>query len=133
MRNRQSVEEYLEDFPPHIRQCAEELRLLVREVVPEYIERVYPGWKLIGYRRKKGSKSFYFAFIYPTADKVVLGFEYGILLSDPNKLLIGNGSQVRQVVFKKVSNINKVQITPLIWEAAMIAVEGRLKKQKRKL
>lgn len=101
MTNQQSVEEYLEQFPPQIRECAEELRVLISEVVPDYTEKVYHGWKLIGYRVKKGSKSFYFAFIYPAANKVVLGFEFGVLLPDPHNLLVGNGNQVRQIVFKK--------------------------------
>lgn len=133
MKNQQSVEEYLEQFPLHIRECAEELRSLIGEVIPDYVEKVYSGWKLIGYRAKKGNKSFYFAFIYPAEDKVVLGFEYGILLNDPHKLLTGSGNQVKQIVFNKKSEVNKKQIAPLIWEAAMIAIEGRFKKQRGKL
>lgn len=133
MKNQQSVEEYLEQFPLLIRECAEELRSLIGEVIPDYVEKVYSGWKLIGYRAKKGNKSFYFAFIYPAEDKVVLGFEYGILLNDPHKLLTGSGNQVKQIVFNKKSEINKKQIAPLIWEAAMIAIEGRFKKQRGKL
>lgn len=133
MKNQQSVEEYLEQFPQHIRECAEELRVLISEVVSDYTEKVYYGWKLIGYRVKKGSKSFYFAFIYPASDKVVLGFEYGVLLPDPHNLLTGNGNQVRQIVFHKTSDIKKKQIAPLIWEVAMIAIEGRFKKQKERL
>ncbi|MEW6194353.1 MAG: DUF1801 domain-containing protein [Bacteroidota bacterium] len=128
MKKQQSVEEYLEQFPQHIRECAEELRSLIGEVIPDYEEKVYTGWKLIGYRAKKGNKSFYFAFIYPAEDKVVLGFEYGILLNDPHNLLSGSGSQVRQITFYKKSEINQKRIAPLIWEAAMIAIERRLKK-----
>lgn len=128
MKKQQSVEEYLEQFPRHISECAEELRSLIGEVIPDYEERVYEGWKLIGYRAKKGNKSFYFAFIYPADDNVALGFEYGIFLNDPNNLLAGSGNQVRQITFHKKNEINKKQIAPLIWEAALIAIEGLSKK-----
>lgn len=129
MENQQSVEKYLEQFPPHVRQCAEELRLLISDVIPNHIERVYKGWKLIGYRVKNGSKSFYFAFIYPTDEKVALGFEYGVLLHDPDKLLSGTGNQVRQIVFQKKNEIKKKQIVPLILEAAAIATEKQFRRK----
>ena len=46
----------------------------------------------------------------------------------PNHLLVNGRSQVRQITFHKKSEINKKQIAPLIWDAAMIAIEGRFKK-----
>lgn len=96
---------------------------MVKKAVPDHIERVYPGWKLIGYRAMKGRESRYFCFIAPSEDKVVLGFEYGRMLSDPDKILEGTGSQVRQVVVRKRADIRKSEFVPLILEAAMIASE----------
>ncbi|MCI0553905.1 MAG: DUF1801 domain-containing protein, partial [Anaerolineae bacterium] len=96
--------------------------------VPDCIERVYPGWKLIGYRAvnvDKGNKSHYFGFIFPTDDKVVLGFEYGTMLSDPDKVLEGSGTQVRYITFRTQKEIKKSILIPLISEAVSIAIDRK--------
>jgi hypothetical protein len=77
---------------PRVRELAERARALVRRVVPDADEAGRPGWKIIGYRRKR-----YFCFIAPQADHVRLGFEWGVKLADPHALLEGTGSQVRWV------------------------------------
>lgn len=120
-----SVEQFLRRYPENIREIAQELRALISETVPENREAVYPGWKLIGYRAMAGTQSFYFGFIAPFPDKVVLGFEYGMMLADPNGILEGAGSQVRQVVLRSRKEIRRNQLTPLILEASAIAMERR--------
>jgi hypothetical protein len=50
-------EEFLSTFPPEIQALAHELRSLVKETVPNVNESVYTGWKLIGYRVKKGKRA----------------------------------------------------------------------------
>jgi DNA transformation protein len=77
---------------PRVRELAERARALVRRVVPDADEAGRPGWKIIGYSRKR-----YFCFIAPQADHVRLGFEWGVKLADPHALLEGTGSQVRWV------------------------------------
>lgn len=120
-----SVEEYLSSFPVAIQSHTNSLRKLIKQTVPGAIERVYPGWNLIGYRVLHGSKSFYFGFLAPFADRVVLGFEYGTMLSDPHGVLEGNGSQVRQIVILTKTDMKNHILTPLILEAASIATERK--------
>jgi hypothetical protein len=124
-----SVEKYLASFPGTVQTYTNSLRDLIKQTVPGVIERVYPGWKLIGYRVQRGNRSFYFGFLAPFKDHIILGFEYGTMLSDPHGVLEGNGSQVRQVVVRTKTNIKEHILTPLILEAASIAT-GRNKRKR---
>lgn len=127
-----SVEEFLEPFPKEIQFIVNRLRKLIRQAVPEIIERMYPGWKLIGYRAQRGNDSYYFGFLAPFEDRVVLGFEYGKMLSDPHKVLEGTGIQVRQVVIRTQRDIWKKVLLPLILEAVAIATERKKEKNDNK-
>lgn len=122
-----TVDEFLASFPTKIRKIAEKLRRLVTRAVPHHLERVYPGWKVIGYRALSGSKSSYFAFIAPFQEKVVLGFEHGKMLADPEKILEGTGSQVRYVTIRRARAVRRKLLMPLLLEAGAIAYE-RMKK-----
>lgn len=117
-----SVEEFLSAYPKQVRAVAERLRKIIERTVPEYTEAVYPGWKLIGYRVMDGSKSHYFGFIAPLADRAVLGFEYGNLLDDPHHLLTGKGKQVRQVELRTVDEIDEDALAPFVTQGAHIAL-----------
>lgn len=77
---------FLEGYSPGIRRAAERLRAVVRRAVLEAIEWVRPGWRLIGYDVPVGRRSKYFAFVVPEVEHVHLGFEYGIWMSDPDRL-----------------------------------------------
>ena len=124
---RPTPEQFLAAFPPEIQALANELRSLVKATLPNVVEAVYPGWKLIGYRVKEADKSHYMGFVAPLPDRVVLGFEYGVLLSDPHGLLEGDGKQVRQVVIKRRIDIQPKALAALIAEAAQIAVTPKSK------
>jgi hypothetical protein len=49
-------DEFLSAFPSEIQALANQLRGLVKETIPSVREAVYTGWKLIGYRVKKGKR-----------------------------------------------------------------------------
>jgi hypothetical protein len=115
--------EYLSPFPPAIRAAANEVRSLVAECLPGVIERVYTGWKLIGYRIPDGAQSRYCCYLYATHERAELGFEQGRLLSDPRGVLEGEGTQVRKVIFRTPADIRKPIVRQLLLEAAIIAKE----------
>src|SRR5262245_11848174 len=79
---RPSPEQFLAAYPPAIQALAEQLRTLIKRTIPNVDEVVYVGWHLIGYRVREGSRSRYFCFVAPSPDRVALGFEYGVLLSN---------------------------------------------------
>lgn len=109
-------------YPLHVRRLAQRVRMLMKASVPDLTEAVYPGWRLIGYRVNSGRRSFYLGFILPMEDRVLLGFEHGRMLSDPEGLLEGDGKQVRHIIIRTVRDIRAARISPLIVEAAMIAL-----------
>lgn len=82
-----------------IRDIAEQLRDLVHDAVPEALERVRTGWRLIGYDIPVGSRTRYFAFVAPEPVHVHLGFEHGIWMSDPDDMLLGAHLDLRKVRF----------------------------------
>jgi hypothetical protein len=80
----ETVEELLAAYPPRVARLAEAARRAVRAAVPEAVERLRPGWLLVGYDAPG-----YFACVAPQPDRVRIGFEWGILLPDPRGLLEG--------------------------------------------
>ena len=47
---RPTPEQFLAIFPAEVQALANKLRSLIKRTVPNVIEAVYPGWRLIGYR-----------------------------------------------------------------------------------
>jgi hypothetical protein len=123
-----SPEEFLSAFPPEIQDLANELRSLVKETIPNVKEAVYTGWKLIGYRVKKGRSDAYFCFIAAFENRIMLGFEYGIQLFDPNLRLEGDGTQVRYLTVRDKEDIEPEGFRGFIAEAAQIALQRKLSK-----
>lgn len=116
-------EAFLAGHSPAIRALAEELRALVGRVVPEAIERVRPGWHLIGYDAPTGRRSVYFAYVAPEAAHVHLGFEHGVLMHDPDGALQGAGitRQVRWLTWWPGDAIDAKTVEPLLREGLRVA------------
>lgn len=116
---------FLSDYPPDIQAVANVLRGLVMMAVPDAIERVRIGWRLIGYDVPAGSTTRYFAFVVPEPTHVHLGFEYGIWMSDPEQLLHGADLKLRKVRFFTFEPGDPVQeevVAGYVEEAAGLAV-----------
>lgn len=80
------------DYKPTVQELVAWLRAVVQAVAPDATESAYPRWRGIGYRHPQAG---YFCGIFPQPDHVRLLFEFGILLSDVNGLLQGDGKQTR--------------------------------------
>lgn len=89
----------LEGYSPGIRASAERLRAVIRVAVPDAIERVRIGWRLIGYDVRLGKGTRYFAMIWPEPEHVHLGFEYGAWMDDPARILRGAEIALKKVRF----------------------------------
>jgi hypothetical protein len=115
--------EFLQSYPKNLREITEYARDLVRSTFPDASEKVYTGWKLIGYRLPDGKKSRYFCCIVPQKKEndVLLGFEYGIAMQDPKNLMEGKGTKVRFVRIKKRSQYSDADLIWLIEEGAKVA------------
>jgi hypothetical protein len=121
-------EVFLAGYPDLIRGAADTLRVIVKRAVPEAIERVRPGWRLIGYDLPLGRRSIYFAFIAPEPIHCHLGFEHGIAMADPHRLLRGAHlklKKVRFLTFRPGEPIPEAECFELVREAARVAALSR--------
>ena len=117
-------EAFLATFPPPIVEVAGRLRAVVRTAVPEAIERVREGWRLIGYDLPIGRRTVFFAYIAPEPIHVHLGFEFGVAMADPEHLLEGAHlrlKKVRYVTFAPGQPIPEAALIELTREAARVA------------
>ncbi len=119
---------FLASYPDDIRALADRLRNLVRRAVPDAIERVRPGWRLIGYDVPRGRRQSYFAYVAPEPIHVHLGFEHGILLTDPDRVLEGahlDLRKVRYVTYRPGDDVPEPVLERLTREAARLASLSR--------
>lgn len=118
---------YLEAFPPRIAALGQRLREAVRVAIPDAVERVRPGWHLIGYDVPNGRRHAYFGYIAPETEHIHLGFEHGHVMRDPHGRLEGVGitRQVRWVTFRPGDAVDAADLAPLIREAARVACLSR--------
>ncbi len=118
----------LADYPGPMREIGEWLRGVVRRANPGAIERVRPGWRLIGYDLPIGPRrTVYFAMIWAEPIHVHLGFQHGVLMDDPHRLLEGRGitKQVRWVTLTPDSMLDEADLAALLGEAARVATMSR--------
>lgn len=120
-------EALLEDYPPSMAALAEGLRRVVRDAVPDAIERVRPGWRLIGYDVPVGRRTAYFAWIMPERVHVHLGFPRGVLLEDPAGALEGRGitKAARWFTLTVPADLDDPALAALARAAADLASLGR--------
>ncbi len=114
-------EALLAAYPEPMRRIGEELRTLVRRAMPEAIERVRTGWRIIGYDVPAPRRPAYFCWIMPEPVHVHLGFVYGVLMDDPDRLLEGRIPRARWVTFRPGDPIDALSLAWLVHEAARVA------------
>lgn len=129
MPARESIppEVFLSGFAHETRVIAERLRSVVREAIPEALERVRTGWRFIGYDVPIGRRTRYFAFVAPEPEHVHLGFEYGIWMTDPDGILLGAHLELRRVRFVTFEPGDAIPVDALVRytrEAAELAALG---------
>jgi hypothetical protein len=116
-------EELLAPFPPVRRETAEALRALVLRTIPDAIEAVRSGWRLIGYNVPDGRRAPFFAWVWPELEHVHLGFEHGVCMDDPDGVLEGVGTtkRVRWVTLRDPDEIDAPVLERLVHEGARVA------------
>ncbi len=126
-------EALLERYPEPMRRIAEELRSIVRETLPDAVERVRAGWLLIGYDVPVGGRRTAFCcFVTPESKHVHLGFKHGVFMRDDEGVLAGRGvtREARWLTFREGDPIPRERLEGLLLEGARVA---RLSKRERVL
>jgi hypothetical protein len=119
---------FLDSYPSRIREAANELREIVRRTVPDAIEAVRPGWRIIGYSIPVSRRrTRVFGAIGPEPKHCHLFFEYGAFLRDPKRLLEGAELRLKQVRYLTFHSREEVAAGPtaeierLLREAVVVA------------
>ena len=117
------VEAFLEGYAAPNRDLAERLRAIFRGAVPEATERVRVGWRIIGYDLPIGRRNVYFAWVFPEAEHVHLGFPNGAFLDDRRDVLQGAGvtKRARWLTYEQGDSIDEVVAIELIHAAEGLA------------
>ena len=121
-------EAFLSAYPDEIRSLAETLRAVVRRATPEAIERVRSGWRLIGYDLLVGRRTVYFAWVAPEPQHVHLGWQHGIFMDDPDRMLEGAHLKLRKVrytTFRPGDTVPEATLVELTRQAAGLAAMSR--------
>jgi hypothetical protein len=106
--------EYLREEHEHCYELAAWIREAVLEADPDLTERVYRGWRGVGFRHPEGG---YVCAIYPRSEWVVLLFEHGASLPDPDGILLGDGAQTRFIHVAAPSPAVRGQIVAYVQQA----------------
>jgi hypothetical protein len=119
---------FVAGYPDSIAETTHQLRAVVRRATPTAVERIRSGWALIGYDLPIGRRKRYFAFIAPERKHVHLGFEYGVWMSDPERILEGAHLKLRKVrfvTFMPGDPLPESTLVALLREAARVASWSR--------
>jgi len=126
------ISELLAFYPVPIARLAQELRRVVRRAAPTAVERVRPGWGLIGYDLPITRNGTYFAWIWPENEHVHVGWQVGTLMADPRGLLRGAHlklKKVRYLTYAPGDVIDAEHVVEFTRDAARIASMSRDERQ----
>ena len=120
-------EAFLTGYPPPIMALGERLRWVVKRAVPDSIERVRPGWRLIGYDLPGRRNGVFFAWVWPELEHVHLGFPHGVLMDDPSGRMRGGRitKLARWLTYAPGDEIDEAVAASLVEEAARVALIPR--------
>ena len=121
------AEAFLTSYPPPIMALGQRLRWVVMGAVPDAIERVRPGWRLIGYDLPTRRQGVFFAWVWPELEHVHLGFPHGVLMDDPRGEMQGAGitKKARWLTYAPGDRIDEPQALALVEEAVRVALIPR--------
>ena len=115
----QDIAALLDGVKPDIRDLAVALIELLRREHPELEPSALFGWRSVNFRHPRAG---HLCAVFPLKDEVRLYFEHGRLLSDPERLLEGDGKQVRALRLRPGDAIPAEAIGLFMAEA--IALKG---------
>jgi hypothetical protein len=117
---------FLAPFPDHIRETALWLRSYVWDLYPTANELIYDsyngvslGWSIT----EKLGQTFCGIAVFRSNYHIHFNFFYGSSLSDPDKILLGEGSRYRYLLVPTQKDFPKTYIKKLIKQAYALSLE----------
>jgi hypothetical protein len=109
---------FLEAYDRHISDLALALREIVLEEAPDASESIYQVYTVAIWFGFSGKMKDMFCYISTSAGHVNLGFPRGASLTDPNRVLEGEGKAMRHIKFRRHSDVER-PFVPRYIQAAM--------------
>jgi hypothetical protein len=81
---------------------------------PSFEERIYRGWRGVGFRHPDAG---YVCGLFPDGDEVRVVFEHGAAMVDPERLLEGKGTQTRHYTVRDDGEGTRRTLRKLIEQA----------------
>jgi hypothetical protein len=118
--NTKDLLKFLKPFPADIQETALWLRAFVWELYPKANELIYDNYNAVAFGWSPTDKvghTFCSIAVGRSSRNVHFGFYWGADLSDPKKILLGEGNQYRYILVKKQADFPKTYIKTLLKEA----------------
>ncbi|MBL8134525.1 MAG: DUF1801 domain-containing protein [Anaerolineae bacterium] len=109
------VEHLLRSSPPEARAAFFALRALIHDTLGGISERYLPGWGAVGFHHPRAG---YCVGLFVRPDDILVLFEHGVELPDPEGLLTGAQKQTRQIPIRRVEDIPINGLRALLHAAA---------------
>jgi hypothetical protein len=124
---------FLKPFPAATRERAMWLREFVWDLYPDANELIYDNYNAVAFGwsiTDKLGDTFCSIAVGRSSHNVHFGFYWGSKISDPKKLLIGEGNQYRYTLVKDTKDFPKTYIKKLLKEAYAYSA-GKMKTPKQ--
>jgi len=111
---------FLKPFPADIRETAFWLREFVWDLYPHTNELIYDNYNAVAFGWSPTDKvghTFCSIAVGRSSNHVHFGFYWGSEISDPDKILLGQGNQYRYILVKSKADFPKTYIKKLLKEA----------------
>ena len=113
---------------PQTKKLANALRKLISTVYPKVVEVPWPRLQVIGYGVGPKKSTEHFCYIGLYGEHINLGFNYGMDLPDPDKLLEGAGKKFRHVKIRTIEDVKRSTLRKLLQDAIKEREEALNKK-----
>ncbi|PKA17758.1 DUF1801 domain-containing protein [Leptospira haakeii] len=123
--NSEIISEILKPHTKKVLEIIDSLRKKIKKEFPDFEERGYPVWKAIGFRDKNSG---YVCGIFPFSENVRLIFEWGVLLKDPDKILLGDTKQIRYLEYSSNKEVD-INIIREFLEQSLGLPKGKKEKE----
>ena len=111
---------FLKPFPKEIKETALWLREFVWDLYPDCNELIYDNYNALAFGWSPTDRvghTFCNIAVGRTSHNVHFGFYWGSQISDPEKILLGEGNQYRYILVKNRKDFPKTYIRKLLKEA----------------
>src|SRR5688500_7308982 len=115
-----ALRDFLGAYPPPVRTLASRARDEILKIDPDAVEKVWPGWKVVGYGIGPWMAEMVVG-VAPLKGRIGLYFARGTDLPDPDGLLEGSGKKGRNVPVEDASRLASRPLRALLRSAFRLA------------